>query len=336
MRFTSEPLHLLVRHLTEALAALPPGGVVTLEVPDPDLGRGRYPGERVGPQGALVHRPWRAWCDLAEALSCRLLTPRPVDGTHVQLRLEPLGPEAPWHADGQRAGAADGTVDGGGAPVPRAERYGTASPFARVRKLEDPGFLLPWAEALARVPLAAGDRVLDLGVNRGDELEALCWRPDAVPLEVWGVDHSESALAEARARFPGPGAPCLTGAHFLAADLARGLPPGLPRFELVLSVGTLQSPGLDGHALLRALVQEHLAPRAALVLGFPNSRFRDGEVLHGARVRNLREADLSLVVKDLSFYRRYLHQHGFRTYLTGKYDLLLTAVRLARAAGEGP
>ena len=70
------------------------------------------------------------------------------------------------------------------------------------------------------------------------------------------------------------------------------------------------------------------------MLGFPNSRFRDGEVVYGARVRNLREPDLSLLVKDLSFYRRYLHQHGFRTFLGGKYDLLLTAVR-GQAFGSG-
>lgn len=134
------------------------------------------------------------------------------------------------------------------------------------------------------------------------------------------MDHSASAIEEARARFPD------ARHRFVVADL-NALPEDLGRFHLVVSVGTLQSPGVDDHALLRKLVQEHLEPRSALLLGFPNSRFRDGEVVYGARVRNLREPDLSLLVKDLSFYRRYLHQHGFRTFLGGKYDLLLTAVR---------
>lgn len=305
-RFHDEPLILILRHLKATLAE---AGGVRIEVPDPDLGRGAYPGERVGPGQGLVHRPLRSWCDLAEGLACRLLTPRGVDATHVSLTFEPLGPEASWHAGGTSS-----------EDVSPQERYGADSDFARVRKLEDAGFLLPWLEALGRVRLPGGARVLDLGVNRGDELAAFAWLEGAPDVTFVGVDHSASALAEARARFP-------DARHaFLAADL-NALPEGLGRFHLVVSVGTLQSPGVDDHALLRALVQEHLEPEATLVLGFPNSRFRDGEVVYGARVRNLRESDLSLVVKDLSFYRRYLHQHGFRTYLGGKYDLLLTAVR---------
>jgi SAM-dependent methyltransferase len=307
-RFHDEPLIQVVRHLREALGA----GRATIAVPDPDLGRGCYPGERVGPDGRLVHRPLRSWCDLADGLSCRLLTPRGVDGTHVALTFEPLGPEAPWHAGGAEA-----------ENHPREERYGAASAFARLRKLEDAGFLMPWLEALERLRLPTGARVLDLGVNRGDELAAFSWLSDAPDVSFVGVDHSASAIAEARARFP-------EERHsFVVADL-NALPPGLGRFHLVVSVGTLQSPGVDDHALLRRLVQEHLEPQSSLVLGFPNSRFQDGEVVYGARVRNLSEPDLSLLVKDLSFYRRYLHQHGFRTFLGGKYDLLLTAVR-----GEG-
>ena len=303
MRFHAEPLVLIVRHLQAALAR--GEGPVQLEVPDPDLARGLHAGERTGPGGALVARPLRAWCDLAEALGCRLLTPRPLDATHVRLTFEPLGDEAAFHASG----------------APRPERYGADSAFARVRKLEEPGLLLPWLEALSRVALPEQARVLDLGVNRGDELEAFGWlTPAREDLAFVGVDHSASALAEARARFPQP------RHRFLEADLAH-LPEDLGRFHLVLSVGTLQSPGVDDRALLRRLVQQHLEPRCSLLLGFPNSRFRGGDLVYGARVKNLREVDLSLLVKDLSFYRRYLHQHGFRTFLTGKYELLLTAVR---------
>ncbi|RKH34394.1 class I SAM-dependent methyltransferase [Corallococcus sicarius] len=315
-RFHAEPLVLVLRHLEAALAAGP--GAVSIEVPDPDLGRGHYPGERVGPEGGLVHRPLRSWCDLAEGLSCRLRTPREVDATHVRLTFEPLGAEAPWHA---------GSGEGERSESPQ-ERYGAASAFARVRKFEDAGFLLPWLEAVERLRLPPGARVLDLGVNRGDELAAFEWVEGAKGARFVGVDHSASAIAEARKAFP-------DARHaFVQADL-NALPSGLGRFDAVVSVGTLQSPGVDDRALLRKLVQEHLEPRASLVLGFPNSRFRDGEVVYGARVRNLREPDLSLLVKDLSFYRRYLHQHGFRTFLGGKYDLLLTAVRGQQAdAGD--
>ncbi|CAM3353118.1 class I SAM-dependent methyltransferase [Corallococcus sp. ZKHCc1 1396] len=312
-RFHSEPLVLVLRHLEAALAS-GPVSPVSIEVPDPDLGLGKYPGERVGPEGGLVHRPLRSWCDLAEGLSCRLRTPRAVDDTHVLLTFEPLGAEAPWHAGGGERSEAP------------QERYGAESDFARVRKFEDAGFLVPWLQAVERLRLPSGARVLDLGVNRGDELAAF---ESVGGVRFVGVDHSASAIDAARRAFP-------DARHaFVQADL-NALPAALGRFDAVVSVGTLQSPGVDDRALLRKLVQEHLEPRASLVLGFPNSRFRDGEVVYGARVRNLREPDLSLLVKDLSFYRRYLHQHGFRTFLGGKYDLLLTAVRGQASDEEAP
>lgn len=306
MRFHAEPLIVLVNHLRAALAAGASPAVI--EVPDPDLGRGRFAGEGVGPEASLAHRPLRAWCDLAEALRCRLLTPRAVAPTHVELRFEPLGEEAAFHRDGRGAAVDD-----------RKERYGAASDFARFRRLEDPGFLLPYLEALGRLSLAPGDRILALGVNRGDELAALAWLPGAPELSFVGIDHSASALAEARRRFPQP------RHRFLEADL-DALPDSLGTFSLVLCLGTLQSPGVDDRALLRLIVQRLLTPGGSLLLGLPNCRFRDGEALHGARLLNLREPDLSLLVDDLAFYRRYLHQHGFRTFLNGKYELLLTAV----------
>ncbi|NVJ26895.1 SAM-dependent methyltransferase, partial [Myxococcus sp. AM011] len=40
-RFHDEPLVLILRHLKETLAG---EGRVRIEVPDPDLGRGSYPG----------------------------------------------------------------------------------------------------------------------------------------------------------------------------------------------------------------------------------------------------------------------------------------------------
>ena len=79
--------------------------------------------------------------------------------------------------------------------------------------------------------------------------------------------------------------------------------------------------------LLRNLVQNRLTERGALILGFPNSRYVDGEVVYGARMKNFRQAELSLLVKDLAFYKKYLQQHKFKVFITGKYDLLITAVR---------
>src|SRR5688572_27036853 len=95
---------------------------------DPDLGRGRYAGEHVEHAGERhVHRPLRAWLDLAERLELRLRTPVADHDGLIRLRFERLDRDKRWQADHDVAPAA-------------RERYGAASGYARIAKLEDPGF----------------------------------------------------------------------------------------------------------------------------------------------------------------------------------------------------
>jgi hypothetical protein len=320
----------LARRLRAALAQ--GATAIELDVPDPDA-----VGDGDAAPGPVAGR-WRGWFDLAEGLGCRLEAPRPLGGGRVGLRLVPLPPEADWHAGvagtpacpagaDAPAGAA-GATTGAGAAATAAERYADPAGFGAVRKLDHPGFLLPLLDALERVRPPDGGRVLVLGCHRGDEVAALALLdPPPVGLDVVGVDHAGSPLAEAARRFP--------DARFLCRDVAD-LPQELGRFDLVVAIAVLQSPAVDDRALLRRLVQAHLTPSGALLLGLPNGRFRGREPVWGARTRNYREPDLSLVVRDLAAYRRYLHQHGFRTHVGGRYDLLLTAWRGARQGSGTP
>lgn len=279
---------------------------IVLDVLDPDLGRGRYAGETVEVDGiAYIHRPFRVWVDLAERLGLRLRTPRALAPPLVRLIFEPLDTSARLRAD-----ADDPT-----------ERYGTASAFARISKLEDPGFVIDLTEAVERAALAPGARVLDLGINTGDELALLHARvPVLREATVVGIDHSASAIARARERFAGQ------RVELYESDLDALPALGLGRFDLVLSIGTLQSPGIDDRELLRRIVQDHLAPRGAVIVGFPNCRYVDGEVEYGTRMKNFRQPELGLLVKDVAFYRKYLQQHRRQVFVTGKHYVLVTGV----------
>ena len=148
MRFTHEPLAVILDHLQEVLSR---AGAVTIEVPNPDLTPGLYPGEcsELG-----RHRPLRVWTDLADRLELRLRMPR-IQGSNVVLTFESLN--AARHLLSRTA--------------PKVGKYAPGNGFERVTKLEDPDFVLDMRDALARIRPRKGCRVLSLGVNRGDELE---------------------------------------------------------------------------------------------------------------------------------------------------------------------
>ena len=305
--FRRESMLEILGFVERALAA---GPAFAFRALDPDLGRGRYAGELVDHAGEPhVHRPLRVWLDLAERLGLRLATPRAEHGL-IRLAFERLEVARPWRATGA-AGAAP-------------ERYGAGSGYARIAKLEDAGFVIDLREAVARAGLPDGARVLDLGVNTGDELAEIA-RPGVHGV---GIDHSASALATARARFP--------AFRFVEADLGALATLGLGAFDLVVSLNTLQSPGVDDRAVLRQVVQHHLTPRGAVILGLPNARYLDGELSYGARMKNFRQPELGLLIKDVAFYRKYLQQHGRQVFVTGKHTVLVTGVVGEPEPGASP
>ncbi len=81
------------------------------------------------------------------------------------------------------------------------------------------------------------------------------------------------------------------------------------------------------------LVQERLSPDGAILLGWPNARWRDGELLYGARPRHYPFSELSLVIKDLFWIKKYLQQHKFRVVITGREYLFLEATRIGVGSG---
>jgi hypothetical protein len=299
------PLDLSSASLTEVLTFLENrkgAETVSFLATDPDLCRGHYAGETIRHAGRrLICRSWRAWNDLANHLGYRLRTPERYDDSRVLLTLERLIPDQSFHHN--RSG----------------KKYGTDGAFSRIRKNEEPAYYLPYLQALKRLELSRRPRILALGVNRGDELEPILrLNPHA---EITGIDQAAEALAQATQRF----APLLrTYCH----DLNRLEELDLGRFDLILSIGTLQSPGIEMKPLVMGLVQKHLARDGALLLGWPNSRWIDGELIYGARVKNYPFSELSLVVKDLFWIKKYCQQHKMRVVITGREYLFLSAVKI--------
>jgi len=314
--FTTEPMDAILGYLEEAVADLAAGESVGFAVLDPDLGAGRYAGSVVTVEGtAYRYRGYKAWTDLAELLRCRMLTPERAGNATVLLRFMKLDTEQSFHRD--ETGE-------------RTEKYGTDSPFAAIRKNEEPAFLWAYRHALERVKIGQCKRVLNLGINSGEEFELMrrMLGEAFAGMELVGIDHSASAIAEARANFPEP------NVTFYVHDINALDALGLGRFDLIMSIGTLQSPGIEFKPLFMSLVRDYLAPGGAVILGFPNSRWVDGELLYGAKAPNYAFSEQSLLYKDVYFCKKYLQQKKFRVTLVGKPYLFLSATPFdsARAA----
>lgn len=307
-QWTHEPLAQIEAQLAQALRAIEPGQTLGFLVPDPELGSGRFSGQAWEHHGQrLRHRSYRNWIDLAETLHCRMVTPLPAQGPFVNMRFQKLNPSPDSPSlNGE-------TIQ---------ERYGEQSSFFAIEKLEEPCFLSDLRCAYARVSAQHCDRVLDLGVHRGDELLPLqeLWDQDPNATRTCvGVDHCASALSHARARFDP------ARFNFVCDDLRNYETWELDPFDLLISIGTLQCRGLRGKSLFPQILRRFLRKGGAVILGFPYLRYIDGEIRQGGKIRNFSQAEHALVFKDLMFYRKLLLRRSERVTITGRYYLFLTA-----------
>jgi trans-aconitate methyltransferase len=148
--------------------------------------------------------------------------------------------------------------------------------------------------------------------------------PNTLPgcsIQYRGFDWSYDAIEAAKMEYGSE------HAQFEQADLNQLKQWNLPRFDLVLALGLFHLTTLDGKDLLMQLVNHHLHPKAMLVATFPNCTLQPSGLKYGAKMKNFSEPDLSVLLREVAFYRRYLHGKGFRTRLFGKHYWFLTAWR---------
>lgn len=305
--FTNEPLSTILDWAREQLKLQ---SNITFDVINPDIKTGMYAGETVLIDSQrFLYRSYRAWNDFAEILGCRMMTPLLIEKHIVRLRFERLSQELSFHQN-----------------AVSTEKYGTDSIFSRIHKNEEPSFYESYKRSLNNARIEKRLRILNLGINTGDEFEmihTLLEHDRFMEIELVGIDHSHSAIEKAKERFTTP------NVTFYTHDINELSSLDLGRFDLIISIGTLQSSTVDFKLLFASLVQNYLEPHGALVLGFPNCRWIDGEMVYGAKVPHYNFSEMSLVIKDLHYCKKYLQQKKFRVSVTGKHYLFLTATKIS-------
>ncbi len=310
MIFTTQSMQDVMTWFTSQVKHCEVGECISFETLDPDLGEG-YAGEQLCIEKIdYVYRSYKAWVDLAELLLCKMMTPEKSTYPLVKMCFKKLEIQSSFHLDTQS---------------PKEEKYGIDSSFSQINKMEEPAFLYYYTQALRNATLNKKTRILNLGINTGDEFSVIKNSLDAHAYEnisLVGVDHSKTAIRYASNCFPEE------NVSFYAHDINDLDSLNLGRFDLLISIGTLQSPSIHFKPFFMSLVQNYLEKDAAIILGFPNSRWIGGEMIYGAKAPNYVMSEMSLLFDDVIFCKKYLQQHKFRVTLTGKQYVFLTATKI--------
>ena len=303
--FSKTPLY-EIEHILQAL--LQEKKDVSFIVPNPDNFPSVYNGNTIETsQGEMIHRGYKTWVDLAHQLRCRMLTPHCQDDVCVVVRYEKLSEDS-FHS-------LDASVE---------EKYGENSIFSTIHKNEESGFLHYYTQALHNVHVDKRVRILNLGVNQGDEFELIeNLSKNFENLELVGIDYCQSAIEMAQKRFQHR-----KNVTFYTADITKLADLDLGMFDLVITIGTLQSTNLSFQKVLMDIVQNRLKRDGAMILGFPNCRWIDGEMIYGAMMKNYSFSEMSNLYKDVNFAKKYLQQKKFRVTITGKDYIFVTATSI--------
>lgn len=202
-------------------------------------------------------------------------------------------------------------------------KYGINSDFANINKLSQPSFLLHYIKALKNVNLDMRKKILNLGINSGDEfgvIKKISKNFDG--LELLGIDYCSSAIDQAKQNFKD------NNISFIKGDINDLDSLKLEKYDLIITIGTLQSKNINFNEKFMQIVQNYLKKDGAMILGFPNCRWIENEMIYGAKAKNYNFSEMSLLYKDVMFCKKYLQQKKFRVTITGKDYIFLTATSI--------
>jgi len=298
--FTNESLFQILQKLQNYLVN---HNQVTFKVLNPDVAD-LYAGEIFEEE---LYRSYRTWQDLAQILHTKMLTPKKVEGNYVEITFKTLESKHSFHTQQNET---------------KEEKYGAESDFSHIHKNEEASFLYYYMQALENIDITSKKRVLNLGINRADEfelIEQILGKEAFGCCELIGIDHSQSAIDIAAKKFPTQ--------KFYVHDINAIDTLEIDKVDLIISIGTLQSPGINFKPFFNHLIQNYLNKNGAIILGFPNSRWIDGELIYGAKMKNYSESDLSLLINDIHYCKKYLQQKKFKVRLAGKEYIFLSAFK---------
>lgn len=289
IRFENETLFTILELLKKELLTLEPNDILDIVVQTDDI---------------------KKWVEIAQIFHCKLLMPKQLDETNVQLQFQKLDHSHSFH----------------GVNSDIEQKYGIHSQFSLIQKNDEPSFLYYFLQALENVNIEKRIRILNLGINSGEEFEVIKnSSKNFSSLELIGIDYCQSAINEANEKFKND-----SNVKCICHDINELQSLELGKFDLIISIGTLQSSSLEFKPLFMSIVQNFLKKDGAMILGFPNCRWIDNTMVYGAKAPNYKFSEMGILFNDAIFCKKYLQQKKFRVMLTGKDYIFLSATSIRK------
>ncbi|MCF6340362.1 MAG: class I SAM-dependent methyltransferase [Sulfurimonas sp.] len=245
---------------------------------------------------------------MAQLFSMKMLTPIQKNKNNTVLKFKKLNKDNSFHKVKKNS-----------------EKYGVNSEFFTIDKTLQFSFLYHYQKALEFIDIKGKTKILNLGINKGDEFKVIQKMLSPVEFnskKFVGIDYSKTAIEYAQKDFK------QDNIEFKCYDINKIDELNLGTFDLIISIGTLQSTSMSFNTVFMSLYQNYLRKEGAIILGFPNCRWIDGEMIYGAKAPNYNFNEMSLVLKDIHFCKKYMQQKGYRVVITGKDYLFLTARKI--------
>jgi len=306
-KFTTESMFEIIEYFEKTLLK---NEFVNIEILNPDLGIDNYSGTVILKDKKYIYRSYKSWTDLAELMYCKMLTPTLLTENTIGLKFKKLDISKSFHLELDEK---------------ESEKYGIESAFSKIIKSEEPSFLYPYKKALIHTKVYEKKQILNLGVNKADEFEVIkqIVYPEVLEkIKLIGIDYSKSAINEASKRFPDD------NFNFIAHDINKLNELNLKKSDLIISIGTLQSTNINFKLVFMSLIQDYLEKGGSIIIGFPNCRWIESDMIYGAKNPTYSYPEQSLLYKDVYFCKKYLQQKKFKVTLTGKNYLFLTATSI--------
>ncbi len=252
------------------------------------------------------------WVEIADILKCKMLFPKIDDNNIILIRYQKLNQLESFHNNNSSD---------------KIElKYGIDSTFSTINKLNEPSFLYYYKQALNNVNINKRIRILNLGINSGDEFEVIKnYATNFTNLELIGIDYCASAINSAKEKFSN-----YSNISFVTADINELDRLNLGVFDLIITIGTLQSTSLNFKIIFQSIIQNLLNKNGSIILGFPNCRWIDNNMVYGAKAPNYKFSEMSILYNDVIFCKKYLQQKKFRVTITGKEYIFLTATSIRK------